>query len=218
MAPTSLVVTIEKNLLEINGSDSLLLPEKQKAASPKQLTWVLLLKAHRALFFFSWFAITVKTLFASVKKRIAHADVNEEGSKSRGKLYRFIKAFLAISIAGLIVELVAHFKKWNLRMIQPLELEVHGFLQWFYVSWLSFRVDYIAPLVLMLSKFCIVLFMIQSLDRLVLCVGCFWIKFKKIKPIIQDDAYDLEDASTFPMVLVQIPMCNEREVMNRKLP
>ncbi|CAK9308916.1 unnamed protein product [Citrullus colocynthis] len=216
MAPSSVVVTIEKHntfpLVEINASDSLLLPEKQKAASPKQLTWVLLLKAHRALFFFSWLAMTVKTVFASVKKRIAHADINEEDSKSRGKLYRFIKAFLVISIAGLIVEVVAHFKKWNLRMIQPLELEVHGLVQWFYISWLSFRVDYIAPLVLMLSKFCIVLFLIQSIDRLVLCFGCFWIKFKKIKPTIQDDAYDLEDASTFPMVLVQIPMCNEREV------
>lgn len=216
MAPSSVVVTIEKHnsfpLVEINGSESLLLPEKQKAASPKQLTWVLLLKAHRALFFFSWLAMTVKAVFASVKKRIAHAGINENDSRNRGKLYRFIKGFLVISIVGLIFEVVAHFKKWNLGMIQPLEVEVHGILQWFYVSWLSFRVDYIAPLVLMLSKFCIVLFLIQSLDRLVLCFGCFWIKYKKIKPMIQDDAYDLEDASTFPMVLVQIPMCNEREV------
>jgi hypothetical protein len=30
--------------------------------------------------------------------------------------------------------------------------------------------------------------------------------------MIDDDAYDVEDPSSFPMVLVQIPMCNEREV------
>ncbi|MCH84882.1 xyloglucan glycosyltransferase 4-like, partial [Trifolium medium] len=29
--------------------------------------------------------------------------------------------------------------------------------------------------------------------------------------MIDDDAYDVEDPSSFPMVLVQIPMCNERE-------
>ncbi|MCH85570.1 xyloglucan glycosyltransferase 4-like, partial [Trifolium medium] len=30
--------------------------------------------------------------------------------------------------------------------------------------------------------------------------------------MIDDDAYDVEDPSSFPMVLVQIPMCNEREL------
>ncbi|XWS32797.1 hypothetical protein CRYUN_Cryun22dG0020500 [Craigia yunnanensis] len=80
------------------------------------------------------------------------------------------------------------------------------------MAWLSFRVDYIAPLVLTMSKFCTVLFLIQSLDRLILCLGCFWIKYKKLKPRIEGEAYDIEDGSSFPMVLVQIPMCNEREV------
>ncbi|MED6227586.1 putative xyloglucan glycosyltransferase 12, partial [Stylosanthes scabra] len=57
-----------------------------------------------------------------------------------------------------------------------------------------------------------------SLDRLVLCLGCFWIRFKKIKNVAAADDYgdlDLESGEKkgfFPMVLVQIPMCNEREV------
>jgi len=58
------------------------------------------------------------------------------------------------------------------------------------------------------------------MDRLVLCLGCFWIRFKKIKPIPKggDAVVDLESGeskgfSFFPMVLVQIPMCNEKEVM-----
>lgn len=214
MVPNSVVVTIEKpsnfSLLEANGSDSSLFRDKQKAASPKQFSWVLLLRAHRFLTGLSWLAMTFGAMFASVKKRIALSDVSEEEPKSRGRLYIFIKAFLLISILALVLEVVAHFKKWNLQMIQP--WEVQGLVQWSYVAWLSFRVDYIAPFVILLSRFCIVLFLIQSLDRLVLCFGCFWIKFKKLKPKIEGETYDTQDSSSFPKVLVQIPMCNEKEV------
>ncbi|GMY13454.1 xyloglucan glycosyltransferase 4 [Fagus crenata] len=214
MATNSVVVTIEKpnnlSFPEANVSDSLLFPEKQKAVSPKQFTWVLLLKAHRVLTSLSWIAMTFKSMFVSVKKRISLSDVGEEEPKSRGRLYRFIKAFLVISIVALVLEVIAHFKKWNLQMLHP--WEVQGLVHWSYMAWLSFRVDYIAPFVMFLSKSCIVLFLIQSLDRLLLCIGCFWIKYKKLKPTIEGEAYDIEDSSSFPMVLVQIPMCNEREV------
>ena len=85
-----------------------------------------------------------------------------------------------------------------------------------YVAWLTFRGEYIAPPMQALSKFCIVLFLIQSVDRMVLCFGCFWIKYKRIKPKIDGDALKVDDiegsACNHPMVLVQIPMCNEREV------
>ena len=213
MAPSSVVITVEKpnkfSLVEINGPDSTLILEKQKAVSPKQFTWFLLLKAHRIVACISWLAMAFKTMLLSVKKRIALSDVSEEEAKSR-RLYRFIKAFLVISIVALLIEIVAHLKKWNLNLIQP--WEVQGLVQWSYKAWLSFRVDYIAPLVLTMSKFCTVLFLIQSLDRLILCLGCFWIKYKKLKPRIEGEAYDVEDGSSFPMVLVQIPMCNEREV------
>ena len=41
-------------------------------------------------------------------------------------------------------------------------------------------------------------------------------KFNKLKPKVVDDRRDfdgdVEDPESFPMVLVQIPMCNEREV------
>lgn len=219
MATNTVVVTIEKpnnlSFPEVTGSDSLLLPDKQKAASPKQFTWVLLLKAHRVLTSLSWVAMTFKSMFLSIKKRIALSDVSEEEPKSRGRLYRFIKVFLVISILALVLEVIAHFKKWNLQMLRP--WEVQGLVQWSYMAWLSFRVDYIAPFVIFLSKSCTVLFLIQSLDRLVLCVGCFWIKYKKLKPTIEGEAYDIEDCSSFPMVLVQIPMCNEREVFAQSI-
>ncbi|KAI4346484.1 hypothetical protein L6164_007376 [Bauhinia variegata] len=214
MAPNSIPVTIEKSqnfsLLEVNDSDSPVFPEKQKAASTKQFTWVILLRVHRVLSCLSWLTMGFSSGLALVKKRISQSDISNEDSKYRGRLYRFIKVFLFLSIVGLAIELIAHFNKWNLHMFQPWEVE--GLLHWSYMAWVSFREEYIAPIILMVSKFCVVLFLIQSLDRLVLCLGCFWIKFKKLKPTIEEDAYDIEDPSSFPMVLVQIPMCNEREV------
>ncbi|KAK2661852.1 hypothetical protein Ddye_000426 [Dipteronia dyeriana] len=220
MSPNSVVVTIEKpnnfSLVELNGSDSssTLFPERQKGVSPKQFTWFIFLKANRAFVCLSWLATAGKTMFVSAKKRIALLDVEEE-PKSREKLYRVIKAFLVISIVALVIEVVAHIKKWNLNLIQP--WEVQGLVQWSYMACLSFRLDYVAPLVIALSKFCVVLFLIQSLDRLVLCLGCFWIKYKNLKPKIDGEASDNEDSSTFPKVLVQIPMCNEREVFAQSI-
>uniref|UniRef100_A0A7N0U2Z2 Glycosyltransferase 2-like domain-containing protein n=1 Tax=Kalanchoe fedtschenkoi TaxID=63787 RepID=A0A7N0U2Z2_KALFE len=111
--------------------------------------------------------------------------------------------------------MVAHYNHWKLNLIQP--FGVQGLVQWVYLGWLSIRVDYIAPTVITLSNFCIVLFLIQSLDRLVLCLGCFWIKCKRLKPTIQPEDYDVEDGSSLPMVLVQIPMCNEREVFAQSI-
>lgn len=216
MAPNSAVTTAEKSntnnftLLQVHDLDSPMFPEKQKATSRKQFTWFLLLKLHRVMTCLSWLTNGLKSTFALVKKRVSLADMSDEGPKSRGRLYRFIKVFLALSIGGLVVEIIAHFNRWNLHMIHP--WEVQSLLQWSYMAWLSFREEYVAPLVLFVSKFCIVLFLIQSLDRLALCIGCFWIKYKKLKPTIDADASDLEDPSNFPMVLVQIPMCNEREV------
>ncbi|GKV08582.1 hypothetical protein SLEP1_g20195 [Rubroshorea leprosula] len=218
MVPNSVAVTIEKpndfSLVEMNGTDASLLPEKQKAVSRKQFTWFLLLKAHRVFTCISWLAMASKGILISVKKRISISDTSDEDRRSR-RLYRFIKAFLAISIVALVIEIIAHFNKWNLKLIQP--WEVQGLVQWSYMAWMSFRAVYIAPLVIYLSKFCVVLFLIQSVDRLVLCLGCFWIKYKKLKPQINGEGYDTKDSSSFPKVLVQIPMCNEREVYEQSI-
>nr|ACF86080.1 unknown [Zea mays] len=73
--------------------------------------------------------------------------------------------------------------------------------------------------------------MVQSVDRIVQCLACFWIKIRGIKPRIPasaggkprggttgrkrvDDVEngDADDDRYFPMVLVQMPMCNEKEV------
>ncbi|KVI02511.1 hypothetical protein Ccrd_019200 [Cynara cardunculus var. scolymus] len=218
MAPSSVVVTIDKStnisLVEVSDSDSSVFLEKQKTASTKQFSWMLLLKAHKILSFFPWLAIGFSKTLISVKKRIALADSGRDEVQYKERIiYRFIRAFLAISIVALIVEFVAYFQNWDLHFIHEFNpTEVLGLFHWSYMAWISFRVDYVAPSITMLSQFCVVLFMIQSLDRFILGIGCFWIKFKNIKPVIDGEDYDIEDASTFPMVLVQIPMCNEREL------
>ncbi|PIN05786.1 Xyloglucan 6-xylosyltransferase [Handroanthus impetiginosus] len=214
MAPNTVVVTLEKpeniSLIDVNKS---IFQEKQKVASTKQLIWVLALKLQRILSSIPWAFVSSWAVFKSIKKRISQS--NEEDPRYRGRLYIFIKAFLAISLIALVIEIFAYFKKWDLRMVNPWEVE--NLVQWCYMSWLNFRVDYVAPFIAGISKFCIVLFMIQSLDRLVQCLGCFWIKWKKLKPVIEDEPFDVEDSSSFPMVLVQIPMCNEKEVYEQSI-
>ncbi|XP_051114776.1 xyloglucan glycosyltransferase 4-like isoform X2 [Andrographis paniculata] len=191
--------------------------EKQKSTSPKQFTWFLLLKAHRILAAVPWLATTLYAVFGSIRKRIATSNTNEEDPLYRGRLYRLIKLFLAVSVAALLVEIFAYFNEWILiSRVNP--LEVGNLVQWCYVAWLDFRADYVAPLIVALSNFCIVLFLIQSLDRLVQCLGCFWIKYKKLRPVVEEELRDIEVGSGFfPMVLVQIPMCNEREVYEQSI-
>ena len=43
-----------------------------------------------------------------------------------------------------------------------------------------------------------------------LILGCFWINFRKLRPVAGYGGRD--NVEDFPMVLVQIPMCKEREV------
>ncbi|EPS69365.1 hypothetical protein M569_05401, partial [Genlisea aurea] len=81
-----------------------------------------------------------------------------------------------------------------------------------YAAVLKFRGECIAPVFMFVIRVCVVMFVIQSLDRLILCLGCVYIKFKRIKPTIISDDPELGLANYHPMVLVQIPMCNEKEV------
>lgn len=76
----------------------------------------------------------------------------------------------------------------------------------------------------MMVNVCIVLFLVQSVDRVVLVLGCIYIRLRGVKPVAAVDygsQGDLEvggavNAEDYPMVLLQIPMCNEREVSRRR--
>ncbi|WCJ30492.1 Cellulose-synthase-like C5 [Euphorbia peplus] len=225
---TPVVVKMENpnySVVEINGPDSAFQPvEKNRGKNAKQVTWVLLLKAHRAVGCVAWLATLFWTLLGAIKKRLIFRQGVTVASEKLGKgklVLRVIRIFLVTSLAILGFEIVAYFNGWSANLHIPRSLELQGFVHVVYDGWLRFRVDYMAPGILILSKFCVVLFIIQSVDRLVLCLGCFWIKLRKIKPRIHGDPFKIEDVerpdSQYPMVLVQIPMCNEREVYDQSI-
>lgn len=221
---TPVIVKMENpnySLVEIDDPDAAFgQVDKDRGKNAKQFTWVLLLRAHRAVGCLAWVAGVLWALLGAIKKRLFFRQGVAMEKSSKGRLlFRVIKGFLVISLAALLFEVFAHLNGWHFRRPDlhiPQTAEIEGWLHMVYLSWLSLRADYIAPPIQALSNFCVALFLIQSVDRMILCFGCFWIKYKKIKPRIEGDPFGSEDeegsGSEYPMVLVQIPMCNEKEV------
>ncbi|KAK8705563.1 hypothetical protein V6N13_049161 [Hibiscus sabdariffa] len=208
--------------------------EKARGKNAKQLTWVLLLKAHRAAGCLTSIASTLIALGSAIRRRVAsgRTDADNNGSANENRtvktrFYNCIKVFLWLSLLLLSFEIAAYFKGWHfgapklqLQSIFTAPFGVRDFFDSLYSRWVFIRVEYLAPPLQFLASFCIILFLIQSLDRLILCLGCFWIRFKRIKPIPkQVSVADLESGENgfFPMVLVQIPMCNEKEVYQQSI-
>ncbi|CAL9049241.1 unnamed protein product [Musa banksii] len=235
---TPVVVTMQNpnySVLEVDGPGAAAFrpADKGRGRNAKQVTWVLLLKAHRAVGCVAWLAAGLWSLLGALKKRVFFGQGFSTESDKPGKgrlLFRFLRGFLVLSIAMLALEMIAywkgwHFKKPNLQLPESLHMpettEIQVWMHNAYLCWLAFRSNYIAYPIQVLSNFCIVLFMIQSLDRMILCLGCFWIKLKKIKPTIDSESFKADDVessgSEYPMVLIQIPMCNEREVYEQSI-
>uniref|UniRef100_A0A7N0UKE4 Glycosyltransferase 2-like domain-containing protein n=1 Tax=Kalanchoe fedtschenkoi TaxID=63787 RepID=A0A7N0UKE4_KALFE len=215
-----------------------------RGRNAKQFTWVLLLKAHKAAGCLTSIAAAFLSLGAAVRRRVAagrtdddDADVDEsdvvEASRSgengavKTRFYSFIKIFLLVSVVLLGFEVAAYFKGWHfgapklhLQKLLKADLGFRDAFDLLYSKWVLIRVEYLAPPLQFLASACIVLFLIQSVDRLILCLGCFYIKLKKIKPVPKHPGYDLESGDGtgyYPMVLVQIPMCNEKEVYQQSI-
>ncbi|KAI3760725.1 hypothetical protein L1987_51124 [Smallanthus sonchifolius] len=199
---------------------------KGRNKNAKQLTWVLLLKAHRAAGYITSIAPATFFLASAVRRRLsAGLTDTEKAVRTTPRFYSCIKIFLWVSILLLGFEVAAYFKGWefgapdlDLGYLNPFAEK--GLFDWVYSRWVLIRVGYLAPPLQFLANACIYLFLVQSLDRLVLCFGCFWIRFKKIKPVPKQILPDLESGDGdgfFPMVLVQIPMCNEREVYQQSI-
>ncbi|KAK1554447.1 hypothetical protein Q3G72_012317 [Acer saccharum] len=206
---------------------------KSRNKNAKQLTWVLLLKAHKAAGCLTSIASTFLSLGSVVRRRVAsgrtdsETNMVNENKAVKSRFYSCIKLFLWLSVVLLVFEVSAYFKGWHfgtpklqLEYIFTSPIAIKGIFDWMYSGWVLIRVEYLAPPLQFLANACIILFFIQSMDRLILCLGCFWIRFKKIKPVPKhDDTPDLEsgDKGYFPMVLVQIPMCNEKEVYQQSI-
>ncbi|XP_031386511.1 probable xyloglucan glycosyltransferase 5 [Punica granatum] len=152
--------------------------------------------------------------------------MEDHGKSSKGKFFlRLIATLLAIGLVFLGLELVAHLNCWDCMGERDLdEHQTSGTAAWlrkFYVLWSSFRAERLSPLVQALLSFYVVLFIVLSADRLLQCLGCFWIKVKRIGPQSQGDPFESDYSKgpwqNYPMVLVQIPMCNEKEVYEQSI-
>ncbi|RRT70049.1 hypothetical protein B296_00035922 [Ensete ventricosum] len=203
-----------------------------RGKNAKQITWVLLLKAHRAAGCLTSLASAAVGLASTVRRRVVYGRTDSDAASSlpeenpvlRSRFYSCIKVFLWLSVVLLGFEVAAYLKGWHLsavemhRLVLPSSLGVRGLLESLYTGWVRFRVEYIAPPLQFLADACVILFLIQSADRLILCLGCFWVRFKGIKPLPKRSTGASEDPESggddYPMVLVQIPMCNEKEVLD----
>ncbi|KAL1544576.1 putative xyloglucan glycosyltransferase 6 [Salvia divinorum] len=126
-----------------------------------------------------------------------------------------------LSVFLLVFELVAYLKGWHFSP-PSLEYEIEYSVEYVYANWLKIRAYYLAPLLQNLTNACIVLFLIQSVDRFVLVLGCFYIKIRGLRPVAETDYRDGDekegaDLESYPMVLVQIPMCNGGRYTNNLL-
>ncbi|XP_042469358.1 probable xyloglucan glycosyltransferase 5 [Zingiber officinale] len=227
---TPVVVTMENpnySVLEIPAAvvdedEAFPSTDKGRGKNAKQFTWVLLLKAHHAAGRLASAAALLWALPGVVGRRLLSRRRAAASSEKPHLLLKLIRAFLFFSLVTLAFELIAHWNRWHFQQLPenlhlPEATEIQGWMHSTYLYWLFFRANYIAYTIQTLSNMCIVLFIIQSLDRLALCFGCFWIRLKKIKPKIEEEPFKEDDSYKYPMVLVQIPMCNEREVYEQSI-
>ncbi|KAG4940770.1 hypothetical protein AAZX31_16G080800 [Glycine max] len=186
---------------------------KERSRSARQLTWVCLLKFQQLAASLGWLSHGLLFLLRTAHRRITDS-ASFRGDTSR--LYRAIRFFLITVLLLLGFELVAFFKGWHFSPPDP--SDVLGVIGVVYAAWLDVRATYLSPPLQSLANLCTVLFIVQSVDRVILILGCFWIKFRRLKPVASVD-YDGPGQSVedFPMVLVQIPMCNEREVYQQSI-
>ncbi|KAG6630882.1 hypothetical protein I3843_13G043300 [Carya illinoinensis] len=193
--------------------------DKGRSRSARQLSWLCLLRFQHIAASIASLTTAFLSLLRTANRRISSPDSAADSSSSR--LYRAIKAFLVVVLLLLSIELVAYFKGWHFRPPSVASAtEVLGMVGFVYANWLDIRANYLAPPLQSLTNVCIVLFLIQSVDRIALILGCFWIKFRRLRPVApMEYAADAENANAdyYPMVLVQIPMCNEREVYQQSI-
>ncbi|KAH0738200.1 hypothetical protein KY290_036905 [Solanum tuberosum] len=188
--------------------------EKERTRSARQLSWIYLLKFQQIANLIAFLTSGFISIVCTANRRIVTS--NSAHPRSDSRRYHVIKVFLTVSVILLVFELVAYFRGWHFSppTVESASAEVLDLAEYVYSNWLDIRANYLAPPLQSLINMCIVLFLIQSVDRVVLVLGCFWIKFRGLKPLAEIDySSDVENlnAEYYPMVLLQIPMCNERE-------
>ncbi|AQL00183.1 putative xyloglucan glycosyltransferase 12 [Zea mays] len=207
-----------------------------RGKNARQITWVLLLKAHRAAGKLTGAASAALSVAAAARRRVAAGRTDADADAGAGagaaphgespalrtRLYGFLRASLVLSMLLLAADVAAHLQGWHLLAVDvPDLLAVEGLFAAGYASWVRVRLQYLAPALQFLANACVLLFLVQSADRLILCLGCLWIKLRGIKPVPNAAGKGPDDVEAgtgeFPMVLVQIPMCNEKEVYQQSI-
>eukprot|EP00250_Pteridium_aquilinum_P022551 c2540_g1_i1 orf=240-2297(+) len=227
---TSVVVKMENpnwSVLELESPEAdFQAGNKERGRNAKQLTWVLLLKAHRAAGCLAWMAQGLWTVLSAVKRRLSTSPASALplNKPHKGKLYKTIVGFLAFALLMLCFELIGHSNGWHFyspHLHMPSSPDLQSLLQSVYLAWLYAREHYLGPPLQVLANACIFMFLLQSVDRMTQCLGALWIKLRRIKPLPNVESFDcgdVEDSDVmYPMVLVQIPMCNEREVYQQSI-
>ena len=157
-----------------------------KGKNSKQIRWIMFLRAHQAAGCVAWSAQTFLSVLSTINRRlILRQGVEIEDQRQRGKLYTILRVLLASTVFMLGFELVAHIKGWHFQpqIYIPGSEDVRGILQSTYVGWIYIRENYLGPPLQSLANVCIILFLIQSLDRVTQCLGCVYIKLKGIRPV-----------------------------------
>ncbi|XP_044494001.1 probable xyloglucan glycosyltransferase 6 isoform X1 [Mangifera indica] len=205
--------------VEIGSPNSDPTVEKEvRTRSARQLSGIYLIKFQQIGNSLAWITNSLIYILRTANRRIKSSDSSPSDS-AHSKMYRLIKGFLILVIVLLCFELVAYFKGWHFS--PPSVGSAELMVELVYAKWLEIRADYIGPPLKSLSNMCIVLFLVQSVDRVALLLGCVWIKLKRLKPtaVMEYPVGDVEgeNLEDYPMVLLQIPMCNEREVYQQSI-
>ncbi|XP_071722568.1 probable xyloglucan glycosyltransferase 6 [Rutidosis leptorrhynchoides] len=189
--------------------------DKDRSRSARQLSGLYLLKFHHIAASVASIAHAFVNLLRTANRRIQNSPPSHSSDSSTSRFYRLIKSFLILVIFLLVFELLAYFKGWHFE--PPSVGSATVFAEKMYAIWLEIRANWLAPPLQTMANACILLFLIQSVDRIVLILGCFWIKFRRLKPEANLEFVEGQNVEDYPMVLVQIPMCNERECYQQSI-
>ncbi|ONM17022.1 hypothetical protein ZEAMMB73_Zm00001d003490, partial [Zea mays] len=90
------------------------------------------------------------------------------------------RARVALSLLLLLaIKVATYLQGWHLEVdVGAGILAVDGLFVTAYVAWMRARLDYLASPLQFLTNACVILFLVQSVDRLMLCLGYFWIRLK----------------------------------------
>ncbi|KAJ6319261.1 hypothetical protein OIU76_004950 [Salix suchowensis] len=176
--------------VEIHSPTSDPTVDKGHTLSERQLSWLWLLKFQQLATSLAWLTNGSIDLLRTANRRIAASKTDSPSDSSiSSRLYRIIKYFFISGDSAVVLRVGSVFE--GMAFQSPVGGVGGG---------------------RGLESLCQV-----SVDRIVLILGCFWIKYRKLRPVAAAGYVGRDNLEDYPIVLVQIPMCNEREVYQQSI-